>query len=81
MVGKTVWPILKRKTALCECGKKVLSKAEDKLILGIPPVVGIRPIVVQPQTIGIAFQVEDVRVVVAVGIAWQAICATARLIY
>lgn len=47
---------------------------------GIPLVVRIRDVVVQPQTVGITFQVEDVRVAIAVGIVWHALQATALLI-
>ena len=46
---------------------------------GIPLVLGIRPVVVQPQTVFIAFDVEDVRVAVAIGSVRRAIRATARL--
>ena len=57
-----------------------LAKTEDKLILGIPLVARIRPIVVQPQAVLVAFEFENVRVAVAVGFVRCAIRATARLI-
>lgn len=65
----------KRKTATCEAAEKVrLSKTEDKLIVRIPPVGGLGIVVVQPQAVVIAFEVEDVRV--AVPVSW---CARYRL--
>jgi len=45
----------------------MLSEAEDKLVLGIPLVVRIRPVVVQPETVLIPFQLEDIRIAAAVG--------------
>lgn len=39
---------------------------------------GIRPIVVEPETILIAFQLEDVRVTIGVGSVWHAIYITAH---
>ncbi|MEK9175709.1 MAG: hypothetical protein AAB795_03940 [Patescibacteria group bacterium] len=59
---------MKRKTALYKRGKKILSEAEHKLIVRIPLVRGLRPIVVEPQTIGITVEVENVRVTVTVSI-------------
>ncbi len=44
----------------------MLSKAENKLIVRIPPIVRISPIVIQPQTVFVALQVENVRVAIAV---------------
>lgn len=41
---------------------------EDKLVLGIPLVVRLRPIVVQPQLVRIAFHVEDARIAIRVGL-------------
>ena len=64
--GKTVLLILKRKTAPYSAEKKILSKNEDKLIIEIPLVLGIRPIVVQPQVIVIAFKLEHVRIAVTI---------------
>ncbi len=52
---------------------------EDKLIVGVPLVARIRPIVVQPQTVFVPFQVENVRVAVTVSYVRRAIRATARL--
>ncbi|MGB7957626.1 MAG: hypothetical protein WCF77_02175 [Minisyncoccia bacterium] len=57
----------------------MLAETEDELIVGIPLVRGIRPVVVQPQTVLVPFQVEDVRVAVAIGSVRHAIRATARL--
>ena len=69
MAGRKVWRILKRKTATFEIAeKKTVSKTEYKLVVRIPPVVGFRPVVVQPQTVVIAFEVEDIRVAVGVRI-------------
>jgi hypothetical protein len=73
--------IRKRKTAPSDKrGKKTLSEEEGKLILGIPLVRGIRPVVVQPQPIVVAFQVEDVRIAIAIGFVRRAIRTTAHLI-
>jgi len=80
-VGKKVWKILKRKTALSSAEKIILSKAEDKLVLRIPPVVRIGPIIVQPQTVFVAFQVKDVRIAARVSYVRHAIIITARLIF
>ncbi len=60
--------------------KIALSKAENKLVVGIPPVTRVRPIVVQPETVFVAFQVENIRVAVAVSNVWRAIFTTARLV-
>ena len=69
MVGRKAWRIQKRKTATFEIAeKKTVSETEHKLVVRIPRVVGFRPIVVQPQTIVVAFEVEDVRVVIGVRI-------------
>ncbi|MEN9654124.1 MAG: hypothetical protein RL235_236 [Chlamydiota bacterium] len=57
--------------------KKTVSETEHELVLGIPLVVRFRPVVVQPRTILIAFNVEDVRVPVGVGFAWYATRITA----
>lgn len=61
--------------------KKTVSETEHKLVVRIPGVVGLRPIVVQPQTIVVAFEVEDVRVATLVRIVWCAICCTVHLVY
>ena len=46
--------------------KIILAKTEDKLIIRIPPVPRLRPIVVEPQIAAIAFELEHVRIAVAV---------------
>ncbi len=46
--------------------KKALSKTEHKLIVRIPPIVRLRPIVVEPRPILIAFNVEHLRIAVRV---------------
>ncbi len=53
--------------------KKRLSETEDKLILGIPLLLRLRPIVVQPQPVVITIQVEDIRVTVLVRSVYRAI--------
>lgn len=68
MVGEKIWKIRIEKTALCERGKKRLSEAKDNLVVRIPLVVRFRPVVVQPQTILIVFNVEHVRVAVRVSL-------------
>lgn len=45
-----------------------MAEAERKLVLRIPPVVRLGPILVQPQTVLVVIQVEDVRVAVPVGL-------------
>lgn len=60
--------------------KTILSGTKHKIVLGIPLVPRISPIVVQPQTIVVAFQVEDVRIAIGVCFVRYAILATARLI-
>jgi hypothetical protein len=40
---------------------------KDKLVVEIPLVAGIRPIVVEPKTIIIPVDIEDVRIVIGVG--------------
>lgn len=69
MAGRRIWGILKRKTAILEITeKKRVSETEHELVVRIPLVVGFRPIVVQPQTVVVAFQLEDVRVAIGVGV-------------
>lgn len=64
--------ILKRKTATCKVTeKKIVSETEYELIVRIPLIVGFRPIIVEPQTVVMMFEVKDVRVAVLVGV-----CAT-----
>ena len=77
--GEKAWIIPKRKTAPFERGKKTLSETEHELVVGIPLVARIRPIVVQPQAVVVAFHIEDVRVAIAVGSVRHAIRTTARL--
>jgi hypothetical protein len=48
------------------CGKDALSKTKHQLIVRIPRILWIRPIVVEPQTIGIAVKVENVEIAVPV---------------
>jgi len=45
---------------------KRVAQGEDKLVLGIPLVVGVAVVRVEPRTVGVPFQVEEVRVAVAV---------------
>ncbi len=47
--------------------KETLSEREHKLIVGIPVIVGIRPIAVEPRLVAIASQVEHVLVAVGIG--------------
>jgi len=54
-------------------------ETKDKLVIGIPCVVRIRPIIVQPQTVIIAFHIEDVRVTIAIDSMHRAVTATACL--
>ena len=48
--------------------KEAVSEAEHELIVRIPLVVRLRPIVVQPQTVIVRFEVENVRIAVGVGL-------------
>lgn len=43
-------------------GGEIKRFAEDELVLGIPLVAGLRPVVVEPQTVLVPVQLEDVRV-------------------
>ena len=47
-------------------GKETVSETENNLIPGIPPVVRLGPIVVQPKLILIAINIEDVQIAVSV---------------
>ena len=69
MAGRRAGKILKRKTTISKLWKKkTVSETERKLVGRIPLIVGLRPIVVEPQTVVVAFEVEDVRVAIAVRI-------------
>jgi len=57
--------------------KKTLSEAEDKLIVEIPPVRGIRPVVVKPEAAVVPVHVENVQIAVGVGFACHTIHSTA----
>ena len=57
-----------------------LAETEHELVVRIPLVVGFRPIVVQPQTVVVAFQLEDVRVAVRVGVVRHVIRDTVHLV-
>jgi len=57
---------------------KRFSETEDELVRRIPVVRGLCPIVVEPETIVVVFEVEDVRVAVGVGIVHIPIRATIR---
>ena len=59
---------------------KRISQDKDKFVLRIPSVLGIRPIVVQPQAIIVPVQVENVRVAITVSYVRNAIHATAQVI-
>ena len=56
----------KEKPHLIRAEKKILAEAKNELILEIPSVRGICPIVVQPRTIVILFQIEHIRIAVRV---------------
>ena len=58
---------------------EIFAETEQKLVLGIPPIVRIRPIVVQPQTVLIAFQLEHVRIAIGVGLCDMSSYCTACL--
>ncbi|MEI6490796.1 MAG: four helix bundle protein [bacterium] len=65
---KKISRIPKRKTTTSEVAeKKAVSETEHELVVRIPLIVRPRPIVVEPQTVAIAFELEDVRVAVGVG--------------
>lgn len=69
MDGRRIWKIRQRKTATSEvAGKKTVSETKRELVVRIPIVRRLRPIVVQPQTVVVAFELEDVRVAVGVGV-------------
>ena len=53
---------------------------EHELVVRVPVVVKFRPVVVQPQTVVIAFHVENVGIAVTVRSARYAITTTARLV-
>ncbi len=48
--------------------KKTVSETERELVVRIPRVVGVRPIVAQPKTVVVAFEVEHVRVAIGVSL-------------
>lgn len=52
----------KRKTVLNKHGKKILSTAENELVIMIPLILWIRPFVVQPDAIVVVIEFEDVLV-------------------
>jgi hypothetical protein len=83
VAGRRISPTLKRKTATyknrASRKKKRVSETEYELVVRIPLVVGFRPIVVQPQPVVVAFQVEHVRVAVGVGFVRRAAQVTADL--
>jgi hypothetical protein len=49
--------------------KKIFSRTEDKLIAGIPVIVRIRPIAIEPLPVSIAIEVEHVRVAIRISYA------------
>ena len=52
-------------TQIIECMRKeTRSEGENKLIVSIPMIARIRPIVVEPQTIVIAFNIEDMLIAI-----------------
>lgn len=51
----------------------MLAYTEDEEIVEIPLVRRLRPFPVEPQTIGIAFQVENARITIGVRYVWRAI--------
>ena len=58
-----------------------VAETEHDAVVEVPTVVGIRPIVVEPQrTVVVPLHIEDVRIVVRVRIVRRAICATAHRI-
>lgn len=59
---------------------KTVSETEHELVDRITFVIGFRPIVVQPQTVVVAFQLEDVRVAVGVGVVRSVINDTVHLV-
>jgi len=77
--GEKVLRIPKRKTALCNAERRILSQTEDQLVLGIPLVRGVSDVVVQPQVVVITFHIEDARVTVRISCVRHAIHATALL--
>lgn len=81
MGGEKVLIIRERKTAINEnAGKESVAETEHERIARIPPVVGVRPIVVQPETVVIGLQVEEVRVSVGVSFVRHIVRSTAHLI-
>ncbi|MCX6812366.1 MAG: hypothetical protein NTW79_01960 [Candidatus Berkelbacteria bacterium] len=64
--------------SLSRHGKEILSEAEQKAVAGIPMIRRIRPVVVQPQTVRVAIQVEDIRLAVTVCYVRFIIYATAN---
>ena len=56
----------KEKPRLIGAEKTILSETKDELVVRIPPVLGISPIVIQPQAIIIPIQVEHVQVAISV---------------
>ena len=71
----------KEKPHLVGTEKKRVSAGEHELIVGVPVVVRFRPVVVQPQTVSIAFHVENVGIAVTVRIVRGAITTTACLVH
>lgn len=58
----------------------MLSETEHKGVVRIPMIVRISPVVVQPETVLIVFDVEHLRIPVGISFVWYTINATANLI-
>jgi len=75
VAGRRVYSVQIRKTAACRAyGKEVVADTEDKAIVGIPLVVRLGIVPVEPRlTVLIALDLEDLRVAVTIGIVRCAI--------
>jgi len=49
---------------------------EDKLVVETPAIARLRPMVVEPETVRVAFELEHVRIAIAVSNVWDAFLST-----
>jgi|TARA_Y100000031_G_C8236231_1_gene393364 hypothetical protein len=71
-VGKESFHLPKEKPRIVIAEKETLAGAEHELVVRIPLILGIGPIVVQPQVVAIAIELEDVRI--AIGVRFCVLC-------
>lgn len=61
-----------------ECGREaeIVATHKHEAIVGVPMVVRMPVVVVEPQLVPIVFDVEHVEIAVAVSFVWSAVCTT-----